>query len=101
MDVTTTIAAGSTEYLHVPFFARRAGIPATPTAVKMAIISGTTGPLEEDWHDAEYIDRNVRILVGPIGGAIVLTPGDYYVWATCTAGAETPVKQARGRVRIY
>lgn len=101
MDITAKLATGGTEYLHVPLYARRIGTPVTPTGVKMAILAGASSPAAEDWVDAEYIDGHVRILVGPVGGAITLAPGDYYVWATCTAGIETPVKQAPGRLRVY
>lgn len=101
MDITAKLATGGTEFLHVPLYARRIGITTTPTGVKMAIIPGTSSPAEEDWLDAEYIDGHVRLLIGPIGGATTLTPGDYYVWVAATAGVEAPVKQARGRLRVY
>lgn len=101
MDVTARLAATSSEFLHVPFRVRRGAAVGTPTAVKIAVLAGTDNPLPEDWWDAEYVDGAARILIGPEGGTFSLERGDYLVWVRWAAGAESPVEQAPGRLRIY
>ena len=101
MDVTARLAATSTEFVHVPVRARRAGTTMPLTGVKIAILAGADNPLPEEWWDAEYVDGAARLLIGPEGGAFTLERGEYYVWVRWAAGAETPVELAPGRLRIY
>lgn len=94
------LAATSTEFVKVSVTASADGSPITLTdPPKMAFLSGTGDPVSGDWHPAEWHSGNARIMVGPDGGTLTLTPGTYWVWATWTAGAETPVERS-GRLRV-
>ncbi|MEV6547985.1 hypothetical protein AB0M57_04655 [Streptomyces sp. NPDC051597] len=67
----------------------------------MAFLHGDsrTNPVAEDWHPAEWHSGSARILVGPDGGELTLTPGTYWVWTTWEVGAENPVYRS-GRLRV-
>lgn len=94
------LAATSTEFVKVSVTASADGSPVTLTdPPKMAFLAGNSDPASGDWHPAEWHSGYARIMVGPDGGALTLTPGTYWVWATWTAGAETPVERS-GRIRV-
>ncbi|WP_329215239.1 hypothetical protein OG352_06385 [Streptomyces sp. NBC_01485] len=94
------LAQTSREYVRVSLTATGDnGNPVTATGPRLAFLAGNDNPGEDDWHDAETDDDgHARVLVGP--DAIELDTGNYWVWITCTAGAEQPVERA-GRLRIY
>ncbi|WP_454367441.1 hypothetical protein [Streptomyces ambofaciens] len=97
------IAATSTEYVRVTAVSSAGGSPISPAAPPMFAFqpSSVTGnPVEEDWWTGEWSSPHARILVGPNGGTVTLDPGEYRVWLTWTAGAETPVYRA-GTITVY
>lgn len=76
------IPATSTEYIHIPVTAP-AGVDLTTTIPKIAILpsSTRTNPSPTDWHDGDWASAaEARLLIGPDGGAVTLTTGDYRVW---------------------
>jgi hypothetical protein len=91
------IPATSTEYLHVPVTAP-AGVDITGTPPRLAILPARDrdNPLPEDWLTGEWTSGPVaRLLIGPGGGAITLTPGDYRVWVSVDPpGSENIVRMA-------
>jgi hypothetical protein len=58
-----------------------------------------TEPADGDYHDAEWINGELALLVGPGPAGAVYPTGDYMAFARITAGAEIPVLKS-GRVRI-
>lgn len=96
------IAASSTEYLHVTVTATTPdGAPATlTTPPRIAVLAHNGSPEEDDWHTGAWSDGAARLLVGPEGGALELSPGPYWVWAAWVAGLEAPVYRS-GRIRVY
>lgn len=102
MDLAAAVdlAASSTEYIKVTVAATVDGSPVTLTnPPKMAFLAGNSDPATGEWHTAEWHSGNARIMVGPDGGALTLTPGTYWVWATWDAGAEAPVYRS-GRLHV-
>lgn len=95
------IAATSTEFIHVTAVAKvaDASIP-SPAPPKFAFLATTANPGVSDWLTGEWATPRARILVGPAGGAVTLTAGEYSVWISFTAGTETPVYRA-GTVTVY
>jgi hypothetical protein len=94
------LAATSTEYVKVPVAATVDGDPVTlTTPPRMAFLTGTGNPASADWKAAAWHSGAARILVGPDGGALTLTPGTYWVWATWDAGTEAPVYRS-GRLHV-
>ncbi len=94
------IDSTSLEYVRFPVWADTAGALANPTAdvVKAAFIANANAkPAAGDWKTAGW-DQNViggyvaQVLVGT-GGAVTLTPGEYYAWVQLTDGAEIVVRQ--------
>lgn len=76
------IPATSTEYLHVSVTAPQ-GVDITGTPPKLAILPSTnrSNPVPDDWHTGDWTDgTQARLLIGPDGGTVTLTPGDYRVW---------------------
>jgi hypothetical protein len=97
------IAASSTEYVHVNVQAAIGGAAITLAAPpKLAIlpVGSATNPAAEDWITGEWSESWARILVGPNGGAVTLSPGRYTVWVSFAAGTETPVYRA-GKITVY
>ncbi|WP_032917990.1 hypothetical protein [Streptomyces rimosus] len=95
-----TRAETSTEYVHVGVTMKIAGAPITASAPpKMAFLAGGGNPATSDWYTGEWAGSTARLLVGPVGGALTLTPGTYWVWLTWTAGAETPVWRS-GQIKV-
>lgn len=76
------IPASSTEYMHITV-TTPAGVDLTGTTPKIAILPMTNrnNPSVADWHTGEWASpTEARLLIGPDGGAITLTAGDYRVW---------------------
>lgn len=88
------IPASSTEYVHVPVTAP-AGTDLSGSPVKIAVVAHGDNPADTEWHTAEWADGVARLLVGPDGGAVTLTRGNYRVWTTFDPpGAENLVRLA-------
>lgn len=97
------IAATSTEYVRVTATSSAGGSPISPAAPPQFAFqptSATGNPVEGDWLVGEWASPHARILVGPNGGVTTLDPGEYRVWLTWAAGAETPVYRA-GTITVY
>lgn len=97
------LAATSTEYVRVTATSQAAGSVITPAAApKFAFLpaSNSGNPAVDDWTDGEWNAPWARIMVGPNGGALTLTAGEYSVWLTWTAGTETPVYRS-GTLTVY
>lgn len=97
------LAATSTEYVRVTATSQAAGSVITPAAApKFAFLpaSNSGNPAVDDWTDGEWNAPWARIMVGPNGGAVTLTAGEYSVWLTWTAGTETPVYRS-GTLTVY
>ena len=93
------IPASSTEYLHIPITAP-AGTDLTTAPMRIAVVAHADNPADAEWHTAEWVDGNARLLIGPDGGALELTSGTYRVWvAVDPPGAENITRQA-GVLRI-
>lgn len=96
------IPASSTEYLHVPVTAPE-GVDLTGVPVKIAVLpaSNRSNPILGDWKTGAWTSGpEARVLIGPDGGAVTLTPGDYRVWITFDPpGSENIVRMA-GRLSI-
>ncbi|MFF1547140.1 hypothetical protein [Streptomyces sp. NPDC058291] len=77
------IPASSTEYLHVPVTAP-VGVDITGTPPKLALLPVTnrSNPEPGDWHTGTWGDGEALLLVGPGGGALTLTAGDYWVYVS-------------------
>lgn len=98
------LAATSTEYVRVTAVSQAAGstiTPAVPPKFAFLPTSTSDNPVAEDWTDGEWNAPWARIMVGPNGGALTLTAGEYSVWLTWTAGAETPVYRTGGTLTVY
>jgi hypothetical protein len=88
------LAASSTEFLHIAVTGPD-GVTVTDTAPEVAVIAGAGNPATSDWVAGEWTDgTTARLLVGPDGGAVTLTPGDYKVWLKVVGGAETVVRRS-------
>ncbi|KIZ16844.1 hypothetical protein [Streptomyces natalensis] len=89
------IPASSTEYLHITVTAP-AGVDLTATTPRIAILSmsNRNNPSTVDWHIGDWASpTEARLLIGPDGGALTLTPGDYHVWVSVDpAGSENIVR---------
>lgn len=97
-----TLSALSTEYVRITAATRAAGSVITPAAPpRFAFLTTASSPSEEDWLLGEWADRWARILIGPDGGVATLEPGEYQVWLSWSAGAETPVYRCPGSLRVY
>lgn len=78
------IPATSTEFVHVTVTVP-AGADITGTPPKLAIlpVSNRDNPEASDWHTGDWGDgTEALLLVGPDGGAITLTRGDYRVYVS-------------------
>lgn len=73
------IPASSTEFLHITVTAP-AGTDLTGTPVQIAVVAHRDNPSGAEWKTAEWTDGAARLLVGPEGGALTLSHGDYHVW---------------------
>ncbi|WP_416976702.1 hypothetical protein [Streptomyces sp. T028] len=91
------IPASSTEYLHIPVTAPT-GVDLSSTTPKIAILpmQNRANPTVGDWKTGEWASATeARLLVGPDGGALTLTAGDYRVWVSVDPpGSENIVRLA-------
>lgn len=91
------IPATSTEYVHIPVTAP-AGVDLTGITPKIAIlpVANRDNPSVADWHTGDWATATeARLLVGPDGGALTLTPGDYSVWVSIDPpGSENVVRRS-------
>jgi len=88
------LPATSTEYLHIPVTAP-AGTDLTGTPVKIAAVAHRDNPANAEWKTAEWAGGEARLLIGPEGGALTLSRGDYRVWIHIDPpGAEAVVRRA-------
>lgn len=87
------IPAASTEYLHIPVTLPE-GVDTSSTPVRVAVVAHRTDPADSEWHDADWVGAEARLLLGP-GGDLVLTAGDYRVWINLDPpGVENVVRKA-------
>jgi len=88
------IPASSTEYLHIPVTAP-AGVDLSGVPVRIAVVAHADNPADTEWHTADWVDGEARLLIGPDGGALELTRGNYRVWiAIDPPGAENITRQS-------
>ncbi|WP_432130633.1 hypothetical protein [Streptomyces tendae] len=93
------IPASSTEYVHVPVTApAEADLAGAP--VKIAVVAHGDNPGDDEWHTAEWVDDRARLLVGPDGGALTLTRGNYRVWITFDPPGEENLVRLSGSLTI-
>jgi hypothetical protein len=87
------IPAISTEYLHIPV-TLPTGVDTASTPVRVAVVAHRADPADSEWHAADWVGGEARILVGPSSG-LVLTAGDYRVWINLDPpGAESIVRKS-------
>ena len=87
------IPATSTEYLHIPV-TLPAGVDTGVTPVRVAVVAHRADPADTEWHAADWVGAEARILIGPTT-AVTLTPGDYRVWINVDPpGGENVVRKA-------
>lgn len=93
MELTAT----STDHVHITV-TPPAGVDITGTPPRIAILPTSTrgNPGPSDWMTGEWTDgTTARLLVGPDGGAVTLTAGDYRVYINFDPpGAENIVRKA-------
>lgn len=88
------IPASSTEYLRIPV-TPPAGVDLTGTPVEIAVVAHRDNPSGTEWKAAEWAEGKARLLIGPDGGALTLTRGDYRVWiAFDPPGAESIIRMS-------
>lgn len=78
------IPATTTEFIHVAV-TPPAGVDITGTPPKLAFlpVGNRSNPAVADWHTGTWgSGPEALLLVGPDGGAITLTPGDYRVYVS-------------------
>lgn len=87
------IPASSTEYLHIPV-TLPVGVDTGTAPVRVALVAHHANPSDTEWHAAEWVGAEARILIGP-ATALTLTPGDYRVWINIDPpGGENVVRKA-------
>ena len=91
------LPATTTEFIHITVTAP-AGVDITGTPPKLAIlpVSNRDNPATGDWHTGTWSSGpEALLLVGPDGGALALTPGDYRVYVSFDPpGSENIVRQS-------
>jgi len=100
------ISAASKQYILVAIEGRDDNGVLDPTSlpVEMAFLPQDTTPDEDTtWHTGSWvtvIQSNLpniykgRVLIGPDGGVVTLTPGSWDVWVKVTHAVEEPVVKA-------
>lgn len=97
------ISAESTEYVRVTAVSRVGGVVinvASPPKFAFLPASSAVDPEVGDWLTGEWASPAARILVGPNGGSVALTAGEYAVWLSWAAGTENPVFRS-GTITVY
>lgn len=90
---TVVIPASSTEYLHIPVTLPQ-GVDTGSTPVRIAVVAHRADPADNEWNDADWVNSQARILIGP-GSGVELTAGDYRVWINLDPpGSENVVRKA-------
>lgn len=91
------LPATTTEFIHVPV-TPPVGVDITGTPPKLAIlpVSNRNNPAAGDWMTGTWgSGPEALLLVGPDGGAITLTRGDYRVYVSFDPpGSENIVRQS-------
>lgn len=88
------IPATSTEYIHIPV-TLPAGVDPGSSPVRIAVVAHRNNPADTEWHTADWIGSDARILIGPDSEALTLVRGDYRVWINVDPpGAENIVELA-------
>lgn len=96
------IPASSTEYVHITVTAPT-GVDVTSTPPKIAILpmSNRTNPGVADWHTGDWASATeARLLVGPDGGALTLTTGDYRVWVSVDPPGSENIVRLSGYLNV-
>ncbi|WP_372344728.1 hypothetical protein [Streptomyces sp. KL116D] len=93
------IPASSTEFLHVPVTAP-AGVDVTAWPVKIAVVAHGDNPTGTEWKTAEWADGAARLLIGPDGGVLAFTRGDYRVWITFDPPGAENIVRLSGSLKI-
>ncbi|WP_369167793.1 hypothetical protein AB5J49_07965 [Streptomyces sp. R28] len=91
------LPATTTEHVHADV-TPPAGVDITGTPPKLAIlpVHNRDNPTAEDWKTGEWVNgTTARLLIGPDGGAVTLTPGDYRVYVSVDPpGSENIVRMS-------
>jgi len=91
------LPATTTEFVHADV-TPPAGVDITATPPKLAILPVSTrgNPVTGDWKTGEWTNgTTARLLIGPDGGALSLTPGDYRVYVSFDPpGSENIVRES-------
>jgi hypothetical protein len=93
------IPASSTEYLHIPVTAP-AGIDLDGTPVRIALVAHGNNPTPAEWQTAEWAGTEARLLIGPDGGTLTLTPSNYRVWIAVDPPGATDIVRLAGTLTI-
>jgi hypothetical protein len=95
--VDMQLPATTTEFIHVPV-TPPVGVDVTGTPPKLAIlpVSNRANPAAGDWMTGTWgAGPEALLLVGPDGGAVALTVGDYRVYVSFDPpGSENIVRQS-------
>lgn len=67
--------------------------------VRVAFLLHAGKPVDADWHAAELVGGDVRILIGTGGGAHTLAPATYRMWVELDAPPEL-IREPAGIVSI-
>jgi hypothetical protein len=94
------ILESSRPYMYISLDGPDTAGDLTQYPVQVALIPDNgSEPGDGDWHDADWIDGQAALLLGPGSPAGAWTSGDYYAFARITAGLEELVLPS-GRVRV-
>jgi hypothetical protein len=96
------LPATTTEHVHADVTAP-AGVDITGTPPKLAIlpVHNRSNPTVEDWQTGEWTNgTTARLLVGPDGGALTLTPGDYRVYVSIDPPGSEKIVRLSGYLAI-
>jgi hypothetical protein len=107
-ECTAELEGGSVEFVYTKVTSNR---DPQSSLVDMAVMVGSTKPLDADFHDAIWVgdivhvthdtyEVTAKILVGPGTTVGVLAPGRYTVWVRIHAAPELPRKIA-GPLKIF
>lgn len=97
------IPSSSLEYVNVTVTASPAGVVLTGTAPRFAFLPDTNrgNPITADWLTGEWDGTaTARILIGPTGGAVTLSRGDWHVWVRIDPPNDELVVKRSGTLRV-